>query len=342
MEIKNSKLMWLTALQMAIAVVIAFVLDYRFSLRQGYWAVITIAVVVQPTFSPTLTKGIMRIIGTLVGAVLGWGIAHMLGVSLFLVMALFFAVLLVTSYLSLIPTIFSYAGIISGVTLVIVLASTMQSGLLLAVAKYRSLEVILGVVIATLVGSLLVIGERLWSGSLVKTANANKSNKGSATVAHANNRLLIKSLVIAAAATLTFLPWAIWRYPEGFWTSISCLLIMEESLHTTCKKGSLRFIAHLLAALYGLLVYIVLLALPWHNHWLLLPPLAVGFFICGAIVGRFYATPYSTLGNTMGVAVAIMLLFGASVEPSLHTILFRFVNVIIGISLGIILANIAE
>ncbi|MCP4475744.1 MAG: hypothetical protein GY821_14495 [Gammaproteobacteria bacterium] len=50
----------------------------------------------------------------------------------------------------------------------------------------------------------------------------------------------------------------------------------------------------------------------------------------------------TALQMTMGVAVAIMLLFGARVEPNLHTLLFRFISVIIGILLGIILANIVE
>ncbi len=59
------------ALRMAVALAIA-VFAYRyFSITQGFWVPLTTIIVLQPTLSATLRKGMQRFIGTIIGIIVG-------------------------------------------------------------------------------------------------------------------------------------------------------------------------------------------------------------------------------------------------------------------------------
>jgi len=101
---------------------------------------------------------------------------------------------------------------------------------------------------------------------------------------------------------------------------------MEENQHGTFKKGFFRFFSHLVATILGLICVLALLHLPY--TWRLIP-LLITFFACGFLIGS--ENQYASMGNTLGIAVAIMLLTTPDAHDTLHIIFARFYNVMIGV-----------
>jgi uncharacterized membrane protein YccC len=146
-----------------------------------------------------------------------------------------------------------------------------------------------------------------------------------------NRILTLTSLKVVFAMLLTLLPWLIFRYPGGFWAPISCFFILEESVEKTQQKSKYRFISHLLAALFGMVSVIAL-----HEHTkLLFIPLSIGFIACSYVLSLNRS--YNTTGNTMGIALSIMLL--AEPSSSQEIIIARFLNVMLGIAVGLLIAR---
>ena len=107
-----------------IAAIAAFFIYHYFGLQQGYWSIISIAAITQAAFSKTLIKGFMRTLGTLIGAFLGYLIAILSHGNLIVILSLFICIIFLSSYVAIQQTIFSYGGIVTGLTTVIVLSST--------------------------------------------------------------------------------------------------------------------------------------------------------------------------------------------------------------------------
>jgi fusaric acid resistance family protein len=68
---------WRQAARMTVAAVVAYLGTAWFGLPEGYWAVITCLVIVQGSLGATLSAGISRVQGTVIGALLGLGGALM-------------------------------------------------------------------------------------------------------------------------------------------------------------------------------------------------------------------------------------------------------------------------
>jgi len=66
---------WRHAIRVSVAVVTAYGLATLLRLPQGYWAVFTAVIVVQSSLGATITAGVERFMGTVVGAAVGAGAA---------------------------------------------------------------------------------------------------------------------------------------------------------------------------------------------------------------------------------------------------------------------------
>jgi uncharacterized membrane protein YccC len=85
------------ALRLAVVSAVAEVIVHASGLGHGYWAVLTIFIVLRPDYSSTLYRGLQRAAGTIVGAGLGLATAELARVSLAAVLA-GIAVSLVAAY----------------------------------------------------------------------------------------------------------------------------------------------------------------------------------------------------------------------------------------------------
>ncbi|OGT32882.1 MAG: hypothetical protein A3C44_04920 [Gammaproteobacteria bacterium RIFCSPHIGHO2_02_FULL_39_13] len=320
----------ITATKMMLAGLIVFLLINYFQLPLGVWAVVTIAAVTQTGLTQTLSKSLMRTIGTIIGAVMGYTIAMLANGDVTIMMISLLIVIWFSSYIALQPTIYSYAGIVTGMTIAIVLFFSITHQDFYAVAVDRSFEVLLGVlVIAVLNLFLFYIVKKYYPKGMTKKIISWKRPQFTIKLQHA-----VPATKVALACLLTFVIWYFFKLPAGYWATITCLLIMEESHSVTFKKGFFRFVSHLIVALIGFLCVLALLHFSY--EWRLLP-LLLTFFLCGFLIGT--ENQYASMGNTMGIAMAIMLLSDPGSHETIKIIFERFYNVTIGIAVAFVMLN---
>lgn len=320
----------ITAFKMTVAGLITFLLIYYFRLPLGVWAVVTVAAVTQAGLSQTLSKSLMRIIGTIIGAITGYTIAVFAhGNAMIMMMALLTSIWF-SSYIALQPTIYSYAGIVAGMTIAIILFFSIAHQNFSEIAVDRSFEVLLGILVLTFLNlCLFCVVKWLYPKGIIKKIIPWKRPKFKMEL-----RYVVPSTKVALACLFTFLIWFFFKMPMGYWATITCLLIMEENHTGSLKKGLFRFISHFIAALLGFLCMLALLHFSY--EWRLIP-LLFAFFICGFLIGT--ENQYASMGNTMGIAIAIMLLSAPNSHETMKIIFERFYNVVIGIAVAFIMLN---
>ena len=107
-----------TASRTGIAAAVATVLITIFQFPFGAWALVTILVMTQPNVGASASKGVMRVVGTVVGGLLGLVLLHLVQDPIpFL--GFFFAILFTATYLGS-GTVLPYAFVMGGLTAVIV------------------------------------------------------------------------------------------------------------------------------------------------------------------------------------------------------------------------------
>lgn len=320
----------ITATKMMIAGLIAFLLIKYFRLPLGVWAVITIAAVTQMGLTQTLSKSLMRFIGTVIGAGIGYAVAIFSHDSIAIMMALLLVVIWFSSYIALQSTIYSYAGIVTGMTIAIILFFSIANQDVAAIAINRSLEVLLGIFIITMLNVLLFYAvKKFYPKGISK-----KIISWRLPLLKIEPRYAIPATKVALACLVTFVIWYYFKLPEGYWATITCLLIMEENHGESLKKGFFRFISHFIAALLGFLCMLVLLHVSY--DWRLIP-LLLTFFMCGFLIGT--GNQYAGMGNTIGIAISIMLLTDQNSHETMQIILERFYNVALGIAVAFVMLN---
>ncbi len=157
------------SLRVAVAAVLAAYLALVFHLNSPYWAVISTLTVMNPFVGATLRKSIHRIVGTIVGALLGLVIASLVVNSLLLYLSFCFLVMATAQYF-VTTTRAPYMFILGGLTALIVFASL---GISLDqpyfFAFWRTSEVALGIV-AIWVAVLLVYPGQANRAFYIKTS----------------------------------------------------------------------------------------------------------------------------------------------------------------------------
>jgi uncharacterized membrane protein YccC len=124
----------------------------------------------------------------------------------------------------------------------------------------------------------------------------------------------------------------VFKLPEGYWATITCLLIMEENKKVTLQKGFFRFFSHVIAAAFGLVCAFLLMHADY--AWRIIP-LLLTFFACGYLIGT--KNQYASMGNTLAIAVSFMLFSSPDVHETVQLIFARFYNVVIGVSVAFLM-----
>ena len=143
----------LDAFKTGVAALLCLWLGHLFRLTHSYWAAVSAIVVMQSDASVTLSSCRDRLIGTAIGALMGWGMFYVWH-GHYVVYGL--AVMLCLLICSLLE--FEKAGRLASVALTIVLLIKIDSGPEQA-AVARFLEVSLGIIVALAV-TMLVFPER--------------------------------------------------------------------------------------------------------------------------------------------------------------------------------------
>lgn len=330
MNIQRKPIAFITATKMMLAGLIAFLLVDHFKLPLGVWALVTIAAITQTGLSQTLAKSLMRVTGTLIGAVIGYTIAVLAHGDVTVMMISLLIAIWFSSYIALQPTIYSYAGIVTGMTISIILFFSIAGDNFIPIAVDRTAEVLLGVIILSILNIFLFFVVKAFYPKAITP----KIISWKVPELKIESRFAIPATKVSLACLITFFIWYCFKQPQGYWATISCLLIMEENQSTTLKKGFFRFISHIIVALIGFLAVLLLLN---YSYGYRLIPLLITFFLCGYLIGT--ENKYAGMGNTMGIAIAIMLLSNPDYHETMNIIVERFYNVVIGISVAFFMLN---
>ena len=148
----NERVNWKHCLKTAIAAAISLVLVRALKLPQGFWACVSAIVVMQSETAATLAASWDRLVGTALGAVLGWIAAEIWGSDhLVTYTAMVLVCMLLPAAIGLKG---AGAGRMAGVTASIILLVP-SSGSYAQLALTRFLEVSLGIVVTLVVSHVL-------------------------------------------------------------------------------------------------------------------------------------------------------------------------------------------
>jgi uncharacterized membrane protein YccC len=318
---------WQTAIKTGLAALLAVIFIILQHAPLSYWALVSVAAVTANSEITSLQKCVLRMLGTLIGAVAGYGIGLIAMHSLILSVLCFAGIIFFTTLVALQRNLFNYLGMITGVTAGIVLGiATLHENLLFDISVTRTTAVAIGVLLVGILNFSI----------LFFTAKLHQPWYSPAQIRNWHFPDLHASVRITLVATLTYSIWLYFKIPEGFWCTVSCLIIMEENLQRTFDKAKLRLFAHLIAVCLAFFVFLTIA----HMTWLLVLFVILSFMICGYVIGMNES--YSNIGNTCASAIAIMLFAGLAENNIPHIIALRFVNILAGISLGLAITYLNE
>jgi uncharacterized membrane protein YccC len=152
----RDKVNWRHGLKTALAAGICLALVRLLKLQQGYWACVSAIVVMQSETAATLAASRDRLVGTALGAVLGWAAASVWHGHLWVYVVTILLCMLLPQTVGL-----EGAGRLAGVTTTIVLLVP-SSAPHARVARDRFLEVSLGIIVS------LVVSHVLWPQTTLK------------------------------------------------------------------------------------------------------------------------------------------------------------------------------
>ncbi len=133
----------------AIAAILAFFLANRFGLKESYWAAISAIVVMQSRLGDTVSAARDRLVGTAIGALIGWSCALVWHQHIAIYGAAVFLAMFTCWTLGI-----GSAGRLCGVTVSIVTLIT-HNGRISEIALHRFLGVSLGILVSVVVSYLL-------------------------------------------------------------------------------------------------------------------------------------------------------------------------------------------
>lgn len=315
-------------IRFATAGLIAFLFYQYFDLQFGYWAVVSVAAVMQPYLKMTNKKALLRLLGTLIGVVIGYLSALIIIHFPSLLISVFFVAMFLSACLIFFNRKYSYMGVVCGITAIIIITTYNQyPSLLYNVAIDRTIDVIVGILISWFC-SAWIFPEPIEAYSEQRI-----------TLLHNNHLSAVfkLSLVMALSTTIALMPWFDWHYFGGFWAPISCLFIVEENVDKTQEKSGKRFLAHVIVVLIAV-SFSFLMRSPWEvglalvsglflfGYWMLKPP------------GKFDIS----MANTMAIAYSIVLLISPGETNTIISAFSRFLNTIIGIGVGLLVVKIMQ
>ena len=140
------------AIKTGIAAIVSVIIYHFYNLPQGYWAVITAIVIMQSNMDSgslevTLKLALQRLIGTVFGAVIGFGILLLLNPNYWQLLLVLFIVITVGAYINKL-----YSGLsLLCPTAAVVLLVAHQGSIGHNMALIRIMEIFLGAVVAILV-----------------------------------------------------------------------------------------------------------------------------------------------------------------------------------------------
>lgn len=208
------------ALRAAIAMALVAFLALFFHFKAPYWAVITVVVIMSVSHQASIDRGLQRIIGTLLGALLALVLIDVVSQNTVSFLLVVFLVSFVCYYLFQTYK-YQYAVLLGLATFLLVYASMLSGDAIsFDVAVWRCCEIVLGVTVVFIVATLTTL--KRYRENVVLT-EIEKSNWSLNVVAlkHA-----LKSVI---ATELAIVVWLFSDWPGGIQGIISSLVVSAKT-----------------------------------------------------------------------------------------------------------------
>lgn len=138
------------ALRTAIAALLAVLLAFKFHLETPYWSGMTVVITANLYTGSVISKALMRVIGTIAGAVLGFVAAGFVVNSFLLYLLTSFLLVAVAVYYYNLSN-YAYAWLLGALTALIIISQlAVDPQSIFYVAVWRCVEIALGVLVASL------------------------------------------------------------------------------------------------------------------------------------------------------------------------------------------------
>jgi uncharacterized membrane protein YccC len=304
------------ALRTTLATVLATLVALALHLDNPWWAAITGVVIVQVDAAATLSRSIDRVIGTAVGATIGY-----LGAATIADHPLFLALVAGCTGFAIYAqerAEHGYAFLLGGITVVLVMfGSLAEPGAALHLAVYRALEILVGVAVACAVDYAL-------SAPATPAAAAPKPGIWTRPL---DRELASIAITGAVAVALIPLIWETLDLPGLGQTPITAFVILTAMRQEPVWKALTRAAGCLVGALWGLgaMHFAGGSFLPW------LVLLVAGLYLASHIFHGNSDASY--VGVQAGIAIAIAMVQGlgpsADIAPALNRLIGVFGGIVV-------------
>lgn len=301
-------------LRTALAAVLATLVALALHLDNPWWAAITGVVLIQPNRTATLSRSIDRVIGTTIGAAVGFVAAATIADHvLFLVVCAGCTGFVIYAQERVER---SYAVLLAGITIVLVLfGSLAQPGAALTLAVYRALEIFVGVAVACLVDFALT--------EPVPAAPA--APKPGVWALPVDRELAAIAVTGGIAIALIPLIWETLDLPGLGQTPITAFVILIAMRQEPGWRALTRAVGCLFGAVWGLAAMHVVG--DSFIAWLAL--LFVGLYLAGHVFHGQGDGSY--VGMQAGIAISVTMVQGLGPSPDLAPAFNRFVGIFGGV-----------
>jgi len=305
----------ITGVSCWLATVAAFALH----LDNPWWAAISAWVISSPDKSAFWQKGIMRILGTIAGCVMGYELAAQLEGRPVGQAISFFLLGFGAAYMRF-RSKFGYAwfiGILAAVLLMSLSLSAPQS--LYYFAHYRAYEIICGVGSATLCDGIL--------GVILRLERAIPLNREPKKTAPGGDQKEILSVALVGGLTAVIIPvlWSLFNLPSLPQSLVTVLVLVNPNMEATRLMGLQRILGCLIGGALGLVASLVALEsiLLWS-----------AFFILGiAGFSRLHLSDsrWAYAGTQGGLAFIMAIVTGNGPPDTIVPVVNRIAGIMLGV-----------
>jgi uncharacterized membrane protein YccC len=312
---------WRTALASVLSVLVAMLLH----LDNPFWAGITAISITLPDLSSSIARSVDRCLGTIIGAAVGYFGAHF--VADHLVFQLIVGAAAAFGIYGAGRTVHGYAILLGAVTVILVMFGSLEApDSALQLAVYRSMEIMVGVVVACLVEFTLTV-----------PAHASPGPPMPGLFAGPIDQSLLATAITGGIATAGIPQiWESLQLPGLDQTPITAFVILVAMHREPAWTAINRVVGCILGGAYGLLC----LALVGDSTplWILL--LFFGLYVFSHLKHGNAELSYS--GHQAGVAVILSMVQGLAPSPDILPAISRLVGMIGGIVVVIAAAAVIE
>jgi uncharacterized membrane protein YccC len=303
---------------------------FALHLDNPWWAAISAWVISNPDKSEFWQKGIMRILGTIAGCVLGYELAAQLEGRPVAQAISFFLLGSGAAYMRF-RSKFGYAWFIGILAAVLLMSLSLSAPLsLYYFAHYRAYEIVCGVVSATLCEGIL--------GVILRLEGAIPVNGEPKKPAPSGEQKEILSVALVGGLTAVIIPvlWSLFNLPSLPQSLVTVLVLVNPNLEATRFMGLQRILGCLIGGALGLVAS--LFALESLLLW-------SAFFILG-IAGfsrlHFSDSRWAYSGTQGGLAFIIAIVTGNGAPDTIVPVVNRIAGSMLGVLVFVCVAAIVR